>query len=344
MSRVFVHGQGAVSPAGWGVPALRACLEQGRPLPVQSVPRPGWDKPLPVRAVPPPPARPAFLAHARLRRASPMAHHVVGAALEALGGDEALVSSGALRLGIVSCTMTGGLSYSRRFYQEVMQDPAQASPLLFSETVFNAPASHLAAYLDTSIVNYTLVGDAGAFLQGLAIAAQWLEDGVADACLVIGAEESDWTAADALRLFERHSVHTAGAGALYLKAQPPATAPVELAVVTDSFTSTCATDCGEAARRMRAQLPVGAPTELLCSNESDNVAWSGWSGGFLTPKPVLGEAFAALAAWQCAAACDAIEQDHYEAANVSITGARRQTIVARFVKPKYPTTESGQPS
>jgi len=341
VSRVFVHGQGAVSPAGWGVPALRASLEQGRPLPVQSIPRPGWEKPLPVRSVPPPPGRPAFLAHARLRRASPMTHYTVGAALEALGGDGGLVRPGAFRLGIVVCTMTGGLSYSRRFYQEVLQDPALASPLIFPETVFNAPASHLSACLGASTVNYTLVGDAGAFLQGLAVAAQWLDDGVAEACVVIGAEETDWTAADALRLFERHSVHTGGAGALYLKGQCPAAAPVELAAVTDSFPATRTLGRDEAARRMRAQLPAGAPDELLCSSESGNAAWSGWTGGRLTPKTVLGEAFAASAAWQCVAACDAIQRCQYEAANVSITGANRQTIGARFVKPGFLKTEPG---
>jgi hypothetical protein len=333
MSRVFVHGQGAVSPAGWGVPAMRASLEQGRPLPVQPLPRPGWEKPLQVRPVPPPLSKPAFLAHARLRRASPMTHYTVGAALEALGGDADLISSGAIRLGIVACTMTGGLSYSRRFYQEVMQDPATASPLVFPETVFNAPASHLSAFLGTLTVNYTLVGDAGTFLQGLAVAAQWLDDGVAGAAVVIGLEELDWTAADALQLFERHSVHTAGAGALYLKGQCPAAAPVELAAVTDSFQAPRTPGREEAGRRMRSQLPAGAPNELLCSSESVNAAWSDWTGGRLTPKVILGEAFAASAAWQCVAACDAIQRCQYEAANVSITGAGRQTIGARFVKP-----------
>ena len=335
MSRVFVHGQGAVSPAGWGVPAMRASLEKGCPLPVQPMPRPGWEKPLQVRLVPPPPAKPAFLAHARLRRASPMAHYAVGAALEALGGDTALAASGALRLGILACTMTGGLSYSRRFYQEVMQDPAVASPMLFPETVFNAPASHLSAYLGTPIVNYTLVGDGGTFLQGLVLAAHWLEDGIADACVVIGAEESDWTAADALRLFDRHSVHTAGAGALYLKSQCPAAGAVELAAVTDSFPATRTPSRDEAARRMRAQLPVAAPNELLCSSESGNGAWSGWKGDRLTPKEILGEAFAASAAWQCVAACDALQRCQYEAASVSITGRDRQAIGAHFSKPMF---------
>jgi len=341
VSRVFVHGQGAVSPAGWGVPALRAGLEQGRPLPVQSLPRPGWKNPLQVRAVPPPPAKPAFLAHARLRRASPITHYAVGAALEALGGDAGLIQSGALRLGIVACTMTGGLSYSRRFYQEVLQDPATASPLVFPETVFNAPASHLSAYLGTATVNYTLVGDAGAFLQGLAVAAQWLEDGVAQACVVIGTEELDWTAADALRLFERHSVHASGAGALYLKGEGAAEARVELAAVTDSFPAARLPGHAEAARRMRAQLPAAAPHELLCASENGDAAWTGWTGGRLAPQAILGEAFAASAAWQCVAACDTLQRCQYEAVNVSITGPGRQAIGARFVNPQYLKTNKG---
>jgi hypothetical protein len=261
-----------------------------------------------------------------------MTHYAVAAALEALNGDAALVTTGALRLGIVACTMTGGLSYSRRFYQEVLQDPAMASPLVFPETVFNASASHLSAYLGTSTVNYTLVGDGGTFLQGLALAAQWLDDGVAEACVVIGAEEADWTAADALRLFEPHSIYAGGAGAIYLKGQRPPVTPVELAAVTDSFPAVREPDCEETARRMRAQLPADAPDELLCSNESGNAAWGSWTGGRLTPGEILGEAFAASAAWQCVAACDAMQRCQYPATNVTVTGPNRQAIGARFVK------------
>ena len=40
MSRIHVHGLGAVSPAGWGVPLLSAALKQGEPLPSQPLPRP----------------------------------------------------------------------------------------------------------------------------------------------------------------------------------------------------------------------------------------------------------------------------------------------------------------
>ncbi len=343
MSRVFVHGQGAVSPAGWGVPALRASLKNQRPLPVQSLARPGWDKPLLVRLVPPPPVRPAFAAHPRLRRASPITHYAVGAALEALGRDAGLILSGGLRLGIVTCTLTGGISYSRRFYEEVLQNPATASPMIFPETVFNSSASHLAACLGSSVLTYSLVGDAGTFLQGLAVAAGWLDNGLAEACVVIGAEEPDWTAADALRLFDRRAIHSSGAGALYLKTWPPTHAPVELAAVTDSLAATRAPGRHDAARKVRAQLPLGAPDELLCASECDNPAWDDWPGELLTPMAILGEAFAAAAAWQCVAGCDAIQQSRCVAANVSITGQSLQAIAARFVNPNFLKTPTATP-
>jgi hypothetical protein len=335
VSRIFAHGLGAVSPAGWGVGALQASLSQSAPLPIQSMPRPGWEKPLAARLIPQPQGKPAFLAHARLRRASPMTHYAVGAALEAMGDDAGLARTGTIRLGIIACTMTGGLSYSRRFYQEVMQDPAMASPLVFPETVFNAPASHLSAYLNASIVSYTLVGDAGTFLQGLAVAAQWLADNVADACVVIGAEELDWTAGDALRMFDRRSIYATGAGALYLRAGQGDGAVAELAAITDSIPATDNFSRDEAARRMRGQLPAHAPDELLCESETANPAWNGWTGARLAPNETLGEAFVASAAWQCVAACDALRRGSYAAANVSITGPARQAIGARFVKPKF---------
>ena len=339
MSRIFVHGQGAVSPAGWGVPALRAALDQGRPLPVQSLARPGWDHPLTVRLVPPPLERPAFLAHPRLRRASPVTHYTVAAALEAIGADASLFGAGGLRLGIVTGTLTGGISYSRRFYEEVLQNPATASPMIFPETVFNSSASHLAACLGSSAISYALVGDAGTFLQGLAVAAGWLENGLAEACVVIGAEETDWTAADALRLFDRRAVHASGAGALYLKTQPTSSSAVELTAVTDSFAATRAPGRLEAARKMRAQLPAGAPDEWLCANERHHPAWNDWTGRVLAPTEILGEAFAASAAWQCVAACAAIQTARCAASNVSVTGASSQAIAARFVKSSVLSTK-----
>lgn len=348
MSPIIVRGIGAVSPAGWGLPALRAALEKNIPLPATPIVRPGWEKPILARTVPPPTVRPAFLAHPRLRRASPAAQHTVAAALEALGADAERISNRQLRLGVIVCIMAGCVTYSRRFYEEVLRNPQTASPLLFPETVFNAPASHLAAYLNAPGINYSLVGDDGTFLQGLALAAQWLQQGRADACVVVGAEELDWIVADAVRHFSRSSVHTAGAGALYLKPQGTDDTSeygqfAELAAVTNAFLFTKDQDRRTAAKRMRAQLSK-RDTDVLVLGQQDVrhldapelAAWRDWRGPRMTPRRLLGEAFNAAAAWQCVLACDAIQSGNNAAACVSVVGTNQQAIGARFVAATQP--------
>lgn len=338
MSRIFVCGCGAVSPAGWGVLPLHSALARGEPIPTQTLARPGLEKPLRIRTVPPPERRPAFFTHPRLRRAGVITQHTVAAALEALGDDAAKVQSGSLRLGIVVCTMAGSVAYSRRFYEEVLREPATASPLVFPETVFNAPASHLAAYLETPVTGYTLVGDDGTFLQGLAVATDWLLENRADGVVVIGTEEADWIVTEAMGLFQRTVIHGAGAGAVYLRKEKASAPCAELAGITDSFLFTQNQSRTEAAQKMRKQLPPGKPGELLCASAqenlraaaAENLAWHDWSGHRLAPKPVLGEAFAASVAWQCIAACEEIGSGRFSAVNVSVVGANQQAIGARF--------------
>jgi hypothetical protein len=292
-----------------------------------------------IRTVPPPEMRPVFFAHPRLRRASVITQHTVAAALEALGDNIAQVQSGALRLGLVVCTMAGSVAYSRRFYEEVLHEPATASPLLFPETVFNAPASHLAAYLGTNGNGYTLVGDDGTFLQGLAVAADWLLNDDADGVVVVGAEEIDWVVSEAMKLFQRDAIHSAGAGAIYFRKEKTSGTGAELAGITDAFLFTQNQNRTDAARKMRRQLPPCKPDELLCVSAqqnprtaaAENLAWRDWSGSRLAPKTVLGEAFAASVAWQCVAACEAIARGRFSAVNVSVVGANQQAIGAHFL-------------
>ncbi len=343
MSGIFVHGLGAVSPAGWGVAPLRDAMEKNVPLPVQPLARPGWEKSLFVRSVPPPPERPAFFAHPRLRRANAIAQFTVAAALEALGETASLVQGGRVRLGIIVCVMAGSVNYSRRFYEEVLKDPATASPLMFPETVFNAPASHLAAYLGSNAIGYTLVGDDGTYLQAIALAAGWLEDGKVDVCLVMGSEETDWTVADVMKLFKPDAPHGGGAGAILLKKGSSSDAIAELDLITDSFPFTQRQTRVTAARKMRAQFPPDAKGELLCSSAPqlprldapENLAWSDWTGVRVSPRAILGQAFQAATAWQCVIACDVIRQNKFAGVNVSVIGANQQAVGARFVKPVF---------
>ena len=339
MSRVFISGLGAVSPAGWSVAALRDALAKGTPLPVQNLERPGWDKPLAARFVPNPPQRPPFLAHPRLRRTSPITHYAAAAALEALAGGRADTSP-VDRLGIVVSLQSGCVQYSFRFFEEALKDPATASPLLFPETVFAAPASHVAALLGRSPLVSTVMGDPASFLLGLALGVQWLEEQRVDACLVIGAEETNWLLADALWHFAHSSVISAGAGALCLTRDSTLSLGVELGAITDAHTYGWRQNRTRAARAMCGQLPLATPSELLCDGASGSpqvdapelAAWRDWTGARLSPKRILGEGLMAAGAWQCVAACDAVARGSYAAATVSLVGSNQQALGARFVR------------
>src|SRR5207245_3297123 len=94
----------------------------------------------------------------------------------------------------------GGVIYTKRFYRDIVEGGAQsASPLLFPETVFNAPASHLAAILGITGATYTLVGDSAAGLLAIRMAEDLMTNEALDYCLVVGAEEVDWLLCDAYR-------------------------------------------------------------------------------------------------------------------------------------------------
>jgi hypothetical protein len=335
VKRVFIHGAGVVSPAGWGWPDLRAALLADRPFPTQPLPRPGWDECLPVRKVPPSAKRPDFLGHPRLRRASPVTTFAAAAAQEARNG------TAVARLGIIFCVTGACVQFSRRFYDEAWHNPATASPLVFPETVFNAPSSHLSALLESSDVNYTLVGDAGTFLQALSTAADWLQNGRVEACLVVGAEELDWITSDACRHFSRAVVCSEGAGALYLSCQPPTTATgVELIAITDSHLYLNGQSRMQTMQAMRETLPRTLPQAVLCDSQSESVgrdraeaaAWQDWSGARLSPRKILGEGLVASSAWQCAAAVNLLREKQYEAALVSVCAGHQQAIGAWFAR------------
>jgi hypothetical protein len=357
MSRIFVSGVGSVSPAGWGMAAMRDALKASVPLPTQPLERPGWSRPLRCRPVPDPATRPAFLGHPRLRRTSPITHYAAAAALEALspptGRDNA---SG--RVGMVACVDGGCVQYSCRFFEEVLKDPAIASPLVFPETVFAALGSSVAALLTETPVMNTLIGDSANFLQGLSMGAEWLLDDRVDTAVVIGAEEINWVLADALWHLDCTAALSAGAGAVALVRDPARSAGVELTAITNAHTYSASLDRQTAAENVRDELPAETPGDLLCDslgenqsllapaptlsgnafgkNRAETAAWDDWRGPRLSIKQILGEGLVAAAGWQCTAAVDAILAGAHPAANVSVVGTNQQAIGARFSKAPPP--------
>ena len=137
--------------------------------------------------------------HPRLRRASAISRFAVVAGLGALGdAGLALDESSAARTALIFAISNGGVIYTKRFFHEIVHSgAAAASPLLFPETVFNAPASHLAAILGITGASYTLVGDGAVGILALKMAEDLMTNPELDRCLVVGAEEADWLLCDA---------------------------------------------------------------------------------------------------------------------------------------------------
>jgi hypothetical protein len=339
MTRIGVAGWGAVSPAGWGVPALRVALDRGEPLPAQPMPRP-TGLPFEVRNVPPPATRPAFLAHPRLRRSSIIGHAAAAATLEALDRAGLTSPGGETRLGLVVCRLAGCTQYTERCYREVLSDPATASPLIFPGTVFNAPASHLAVLLGGVAAGSTLLGDPASFLTGVAMATDWLSARRVDACIVLGAEEPHWLLADALRHFDPQAVLSGGAGALCLTRLEESHAAVELECITDAFLYGLQFARSSAAIAVRQALPASVVDEVLCDglcggwrpDKPERAAWEDWPGPRVSPKQTLGEGLMAAAAWQCVVACDRVAAGRNPAARVCLVGINEQAVGARFLR------------
>jgi hypothetical protein len=312
--------------------AFREALARGEPIPPATTRQPGSKRPLLYRAVPPIPTKPPFLTHPRLRRSSPLTVYAAAAAIEALG-----TPPKGKRIGIIFCVTGGCVQFSRRFYDETWRDPGRASPLIFPETVFNAPSSHLSALLESPHINYTCIGDPSAVLQAMGMAADWLADGRVDVCLVIGAEESDWLLSDAYHHFSRQTICAEGAGAMLISTEP---SDVELLGITDAQLYLTLSEQTGAVAAMRKQLPPDDPTALLCDSRSgvaprdraEDAAWKDWTGARISPKKVLGEGLAAGAAWQCVAAIDALRREGKESAMVSVAGIHEHAIGARFVR------------
>lgn len=303
---IHICGIGAVSAAGWSAAALRHAVREKKSLPAVHCARPGVERPWPcsARLVPPPPPEKA-LRHPRLRRTSSITRCSVSAALEALADAGHPVGVPPQGIGIIYVMMNGCVSYTGRFYNEVLQNPAQASPLIFPETVFNAPASHIASLLGIDGAVSTLVGGSNVIMEAMDMAAFWIRSGVIDECLLIAAEECDWLNAEALTYYHPKLIASEGAGALLLSSKP--VGPCVSKIVGPK----CYTSWEE-----RAALLPGLVAEACSSlqagailiddragidriDRAEKNAWASMDWGtVLSPKTILGESMGAATALQ----------------------------------------------
>lgn len=331
MSAIVISGCGVVSPAGWGLEALSDFLKSGAVVEPSWIERPGAGSErvlTRVARVPEPPDRNLLPKSPRLRRASPVGRFAAAAMAGALGNERmAAVTAGDLRLGVICATMNGCVNYSNRFFAEVLSDPSVASPILFPETVYNAPSSHLSAMVGATAPNDTLIGDGAGIFIALDLAAEWLERRDADAVLVVAPEELDWLSAEGLGYYGHGMFPAEGAAAFLLE---KADAGVRLEVLPDVVSYAVEPDRAAALQRLWRELgAVDDGRTLWVDGRSGHARFDHaessvpWTGPRLSPRMHLGEAMGASAGFQLAAAFDALSHGPFETAVITAVGGNQ---------------------
>jgi 3-oxoacyl-(acyl-carrier-protein) synthase len=312
-----IAGMGWVTPLGNGVDPVWDRLLHGDEASATAISEQFGDRSYSAFRIPE--STLSGLAHPRLRRASVISRFAVAAGLEALqAGGLKVDSENAQRIALIFAISNGGVIYTKRFYRDVIEMGAQAaSPLLFPETVFNAPASHLAAILGVTGITYTVVGDGAVGLLAIKMAEDVMTDESLDYCLVVGTEEVDWLLCDAYRRWrllraappiepfgkeKRGMILSEGAGAILLARDGPIT--IERAHPGGSYR-----------KREEAEEIVMQMLRALGQTEIDFVISSA-NGTFIdqaeqraleqvlpdaiayTAKPALGESVGASGLWQ----------------------------------------------
>jgi 3-oxoacyl-(acyl-carrier-protein) synthase len=320
-----IAGMGWVTPLGGGVDSVWDQLLHGHEASATTISEQFGDRSYSVFRVPE--SVMASFAHPRLRRASVISRFAAAAGLDALraAGLEPGSHNGE-RTALIFAISNGGVIYTKRFYSNIVESGAQsASPLLFPETVFNAPASHLAAILGITGATYTLVGDGAVGLAAIKMAEDLMANEALDYCLVVGTEEIDWLLCDAYRRWrllrssppiepfsaqQRGMILSEGAGAILLAREGPFT--IEFA-----HPGGCFTKRAEAAEILKEILSDLSDTQI-------DVVISAANGTFVdqaeseairqivpevfiyTAKPALGESVGAAAVWQIILATQAL--------------------------------------
>jgi 3-oxoacyl-(acyl-carrier-protein) synthase len=197
-----------------------------------------------------------------------------------------------------------------------------ASPLLFPETVFNAPASHLAAILGINGASYTVVGDGAVGILALKLAEDLLASDDLDFCLVVGAEEIDPLVCEAYRQWRflknpneptsRGMIMSEGAGAVLLERSAEAAVSairIDQIVPGRNFfrRSQASVELSTVVARLKNEIGFGIGSANHTFIDRAERAAVGNEMPLCSPKTALGESVGASVLWQVIAAAQALK-------------------------------------
>lgn len=157
----------------------------------------------------------------RLPRSDTLSLLAVAAGAEALRASRALAAVDRLRTGVVVGSVGASLQADEEFSRRLLERGREhAEPRRFPATSPNACAGHVAIAFGLGGPSHAVGAGAGAALEALEVACDWLSAGDADAMLVVAAEQGGSTASRALQARGLASPEP-GAFSLLLSTVPP---------------------------------------------------------------------------------------------------------------------------
>jgi 3-oxoacyl-(acyl-carrier-protein) synthase len=311
-----IAGRSWVTPLGSGVDDVWQQLVAGETAPVEILENEKNGARYLVRRVP---SSTPFPSHPRLRRASAISRFAAAAGLTALRQAKQPLPP-LDRIALVFAISNGGVIYTRRFYADIVKSGAQsASPMLFPETVFNAPASHLAAILGISGASYTVVGDGAVGILALKLAEDLIASSDLDACLVVAAEEIDPLVCEAYRQWRflrdpkkpetgRGMIMSEGAGAVLLERSNGGSEIDQIVPGANFFRrSEASARLGSVVARLKNEIGfcIGSANGTFIDRAERTAV--GDELPLYSPKIALGESVGASVFWQLITAAKALE-------------------------------------
>ncbi len=318
-----ILGMGWITPAGRELAAVQDAILSGAAPPALSILEGPGTTPLQVLRVQPDQTSDSD-AFPRLRRSGSISHFAVSAAADAA---ESLTPDQLARTALVFASSDGGVAYTRRFFGDVVErNPGAGSPLLFPETVYNAPASHIAARLGLVGESLTLVGDVEVGIDAVQVGLELLACGEADYCLVAAAQELDWITAEAYGRWgltgpERGAVLSEGAAAIVLGRDGPGCR------ITQISSGRHRRQNPDAYARIAAEFPQ-SPDFIVSSHSGTRPGLAEHqalqklfpSQPIATPKTLLGEALGCSSLQQVVCAALAVEKHGFSTSVTYATG------------------------
>jgi 3-oxoacyl-(acyl-carrier-protein) synthase len=130
-----------------------------------------------------------YMVDRRFRRTAHISKYAMTSVRLALDDAQTAISDNK-RVSVLANVTHGALNYTQEFHKSIVTEGSGLqSPILFSDSVLNAPASNISQCFGIKGPVHSLIGGTATVIKSLILAAQMLHRGVVDKSIIVACEE-----------------------------------------------------------------------------------------------------------------------------------------------------------